>query len=79
MKDLEVYAKIYKNNNGVFKYSSDIWLSEEGIDSKKNTKSFLKYNSARVWSEKQITKTYFDHQGKSIIKDKDILRSSWND
>lgn len=76
---IEYYAKIMPIKTGIFRYSSTIWKSEDGIDSVYNIKKFININGARRWSERMLSKAVVANSNAVFIKEKDILRRKWND
>jgi len=75
---MEFYAKIVPMHKGAFNYCSTIWKSDEHIDSIWNMKKFFFCNSARRWSEKQITKSVVKNNGVIFIKEIDVVRKNWD-
>lgn len=75
----EYYAKIVPMQKGMFRYCVTIWKSHDGIESICNVKKFFNINSAKVWSEKMLTKLISINSSVMFIKDNDIIRRKWND
>lgn len=76
---MEFYAKIVRMEKGSFNYCATIWKSDEHIDSIWNVKKFFFCNSARKWSERQITKSVAKYNNTFFIKEQDVIRRNWND
>lgn len=77
----EYYAKIHPVEKGFYRISVSIWKtnSETKIEKVMVYKKFFRYNSARQWAEKRITKLVMLEQENLFIRDKDIIRRKWND
>lgn len=77
----EYYAKMHFVDKGLYKISVSIWKTndETKIEKVLLYKKFCRYNRARTWAEKKITKLIMLEQENLFIKDKDIIRRKWND
>lgn len=77
----EYYAKIHPIDKGLYRISVSVWKtnSETKIEQVMMYKKFCRSNRARLWAEKKITKLTIPEQENLFIRDKDIIRRSWND
>jgi len=77
----EYYAKTHPVDKGIYRISVSIWKTnnETKIEQVIMYKKFCRYNRARMWAEKKITKLVMTERENLFIRDKDIIRRKWND
>jgi hypothetical protein len=77
----EYYAKTHPVDKGMYRISVSIWKtnSETKIEQVIMYRKFCRYNRARTWAERKITKLVMRERENLFIRDKDIIRRTWND
>jgi len=76
---VELYARVSPNPRGMFRYCVTLWKSEDGIESVWLARKFFRCTSSIKWAQIKIIKHGMKSGSTILIREKDIIRRSWND